>query len=126
MTTDAQGRFELTGLPEGEVTIVAANEQGVATMRAQSTLEKAVIPTLEWKLRPHRGVTSPDAKRAYAILEDVWETSRGSQWWRRNSVPGDLVEIDFNLALQLVRGGDAKKPIDERVLPQLIAKLIEV
>jgi hypothetical protein len=48
VTTDAQGRFELTGLPEGEVTIVAANEQGVATMRAQSTLEKAVIPTLEW------------------------------------------------------------------------------
>lgn len=125
VVTDAQGRFELTGLPEGEVTVIAANEQGAATMRAKSTLDAAANPDLDWKLRPHRVVTAPDVERAYTILEDVWETSRGSNWYRRDSVPSDLVAADFDLALDLARGGVDKKPIPENVLAQLITKLIE-
>lgn len=127
VVTDAQGNFELRGLPAGEVTVVAANEQGAATQRVQSLTvdSEPTAPPLQWKLRPYRQITAPDIERASAILEDVWETSRGSQWQARPSVPSELVATDFEAALTLARGGDDTGPIDPVVLAHLITTLLE-
>jgi hypothetical protein len=119
--SDAQGQFSLMHLPDGEVTVVA-----VGTAGAIATPVRAGSTNATLSLKPVRPVTAPDVEMARGLLEDVWETSRGSNWWRRTRLPSLIVQHDFDYAWQLAGGGDAKKPVDDNVVLALIERLCDV
>ena len=121
-TSDAEGRWSLEALPEGEITLVATAESGAA-----AKLSRAGDAELALALRPQQRISTPDRDTAYEILEEVWETSRGSDWRRRATLPAEYSADDLDLALKLaLSAGEDKDTGASLAVQTLITKLLEV
>ncbi len=120
--SDAQGRFTLGALPEGEITLVATGALGAV---AKAT--RAGEAGLTLKLRPQTRVEEPDRDTAYAILDEVWQTSRGSKWERRATLPAEYAADDLDQGLRLaLSAGDDKDKGASMGIYTLISRLLEI
>jgi len=101
---DAEGRWALAELPRGEseVIAVAGADVGVVTVGAPNG-------ALLLRLKAPQVLVERDVDAAQAILEDAWETSRGSKYVARETLPAILATSDPDAALALAGGAD-KKP----------------
>jgi protocatechuate 3,4-dioxygenase beta subunit len=107
-TSDDTGRFVLSQLPAGEVTLVATHASGAGAKAA-----RAGEANIAWVLRPQSRVTEAQRDAAFAILEDVWETSRGSKWRHRAKMPAEYLSEDPDAALKMaLQQAAAAKPED--------------
>lgn len=103
VSTDAQGRFTLTGLPAGQVAVVAVHRDGALSQRLKTNGDEA-----ELRLQPATLALPRDEERAREILDDAWQTSRGRQnYYNRQNLPAELAPFDPDGALELGRGGSA-------------------
>ena len=120
-TSDAEGRFALDALPEGEITLVATGAMGTAAKAA-----RAGGAELSLALRPQQRLVAPDRDTAYAILEDVWETSRGSKWRARATLAAEYGADDLDQALKLaLAAGEDRDTGASLGVQTLVARLIQ-
>ncbi len=107
LVADKEGRWKLGDLPAGETEIVAVN----GSLSAVSTTN-APNDNVSLKLRAPQVLVGRDVERAQAVLQDAWETSRGSKYSNRDWIPSALAVADPDAALAMARAGadKAQKP----------------
>ena len=116
--TDSDGRFTLTSVPEGELTLMAAHRAGVARLTYKAGTSPVVVT-----LSAPEDSAGPDRETLYGILEDAWKMSEGeshSLWWRVR-IPAMVARYDADRALELARAADGST-MDE-VVAEIITAL---
>ena len=119
VVTDSDGRFVLESLAEGEVRLVAAYGHDSGDWRGQ-----ADGPPVAINLTPVKPLPGEDVERGYAILEEIWKDSEGTNYYARGHVPTELAPYAPDLALRLARGPDGK--VSGETLAGIISVLAEV
>lgn len=101
-TTDANGNFTLTGLPHGNVNLVAVDRTGHGGLRA--TTEKR---PLELQLMP-TGTKAParDLERGFAVLEETFRESAATGYYARSNILSEIAAYDAPRALKLAAAPD--------------------
>jgi hypothetical protein len=102
---DSEGRFSFDEMPEGEVELVAVAPGGAAAASV-----RAPGADVSLSLKAPSVAKPKDVEGARAVLEEAWGTSRGSQYYRRDSLAGTLALHDPDEALLLARGADKEAP----------------
>lgn len=111
-TSDADGRFTLTGLPEGEVMVIADLKGSMGEARGASSRQP-----LKLTLTPLKVLPAHATQRAYEILDDLWATTEGDKYYR-NHIPATLAPFDPDMALKLATRQDGS--VDDSILSQVI------
>jgi hypothetical protein len=118
VSADAQGRFSLQSLPEGEVELLAFGNGGWA--QATTRAVDNVTQDIALKLSPSRALAERDGERAYVILADVLKQSEGAKYYGRSELAYTLAPFDLESAEKLRREtGDAGSLQLYRFLPTL-------
>lgn len=116
--TDAEGRFHLEDLPEGELGFVAGKGDGFAQVRSKLTLLPDLILQPQTKAQP-------DLAKARELVFELIETTRGDDFWLRNSQPYTLAPYDFEGAIAAYKALQGAKPLPPEILRAMFSKLIE-
>ena len=105
-TTDATGDFTLHGLPEGEITLMAADLMAVG--HAQGLTDDAPV-----KIRLTAVTAQPgqDLPRGYALLDTLLKESTGKNYYARGSLPFELAPYDLSLAIKLAKSNGMTEEI---------------
>lgn len=119
VTTDAEGRFRLEGLPPGEVTIVAVSGKLMGQTRAAAG-GLSVQVTISMPQQP----ASSDIAWGFAILEEALRKSGGTDYYARRHLAQELAPYDPDFALRLVGESGAGAPDDQVYL--IILTLLEL
>lgn len=103
--TGADGRFSLSSVPEGSVTVIAA------TGSSYSSIKAAGGAPVEIKMedKPKAG-----AEQVYSALQEIWEeASKDPQgnWWRTR-IPVLLMQTNPDLALKMMKKSDGSMDED--------------
>ena len=114
-TSDENGAWKFDNIALDESEIVAV---GAAGGSAQSV--GAEHDELTLKLRPFVAASPSDIAGASTVLEDAWQTSRGSQFYDREILPRTLAPYDPDVALAIARGGD------DRASDRAIVNIVQV
>ena len=103
--SDADGAWQFDKLAPGDNEIVAIGAAGGAVQSVAAGENQVQL-----KLRPFVAAPPRDIKGAREVLEEAWQTSRGANFYERESLPAALAPYDPDAALEIVRGADAKAP----------------
>ena len=101
-TTDEFGKFVLTSVPEGELTVMAAIDFDAGQARARTGGEP-----VEVVLKP---ATRADVDLGLAVLKEAWTNSKGGKYGRRDYIPLEVAPHDPDLALEFARRSDGTVP----------------
>ena len=101
--SDENGVWQFEAIAPGDVEIVAVGAAGAV---AQTVV--AGRDAIQLKLQPFKSAPPRDIDGAAAVLDEAWETSRGSKFYGRDSLPATLAPYDPDAALAMARGDDAK------------------
>lgn len=109
-SADAAGRWKVSDLPRGESEVIAVSG-------TQSSVVTTIAPNdaISLRLKSPPTLAARDVDGAQAVLEDAWETSRGSKYAARDALPSVLAVADADAALALA-GGAGQKPSGAAVL----------
>jgi hypothetical protein len=91
--TDADGRFLLADLPEGEIGFVAGANTGFAEVRSNSTVLDDLV------LQP-QAKSQRDVAKARELILQLIDDTRGSNYFIRGVLAGTFVPADYELALE--------------------------
>ncbi|HEX8833332.1 MAG TPA: carboxypeptidase regulatory-like domain-containing protein, partial [Abditibacteriaceae bacterium] len=101
ITTDTEGKFTLSGLPEGDLVLLAAAESGFVRTRvspARNTTNSVVLPDLV--LAPVKTPQS-DVARAVQILQRVKQDAMGTTFLSDGELHLTIAAYDPHAALEL-------------------------
>lgn len=113
--SDKDGAWSLSELPGGEAEVVAVGAGGAAVATTKAPSESVTL-----RLKAPQVLGERDVDRAQEILDDAWQTSRGSQYAMRSRIPAVLASADADAALALARGEDKK------VAGQVVLEIVRV
>lgn len=99
-TTDADGKWSLDSLPDGEISIAAIHKTGMAEQKTRSGA------ALTLTLQPYRAAPAPDSAKGLDLLERVFTESAGTQYYARGTIPGAMAKVDAARALKLLDKDD--------------------
>jgi len=115
---DSSGRFALDSLPEGKALLVAATKETFGEVVVEPGDEEVVIA-----LGPPPPLKSADIERGYAIVKELAEASAGTDYYGRESLPGEIAHLDPQLALELARAPDGS--VGDRAIEGILFTLSE-
>lgn len=116
---DYRGWFELAEMPQGVVTILAADSTGYTEAEVKTGGSRVEIAL---KARPQ--VPPNDIERGRDLLEHLWRQSEGAHYYARDSLPAELAGYDPEGALRIASQG-VEAPSDWALYTVMYA-LIEV
>lgn len=111
-TSDAGGKFVLTGLPEAPVMVIAGYKNLIGEAREVNSHQPLNLTLAPLKLPP-----SHDTQRAYEILDDLWATTEGDAY-HRSIIPATLAPFAPDLALKMAAKQDGS--VDDAILSRII------
>lgn len=115
--TDDQGAWSLDELPGGESEVIAVGARGALALTTGAPNE-----SLNLRLKTPAAPPARDVDGAAQLLEEAWETSRGSKYAARAGLPAPLAAADPDAALALASGG-GPEGASEAVLPIVLVML---
>ena len=114
--SDENGNWRFANVAPGDVELVAVGAAGSVVQTVVADRENVTL-----KLRPFAPAQGRDIDSASAILEDAWQTSRGRNYYQRDSLPATLAPFDPDAALALARDEDGQ--IDESIIVKIVTNL---
>ncbi len=119
---NAQGRFDLKDLPEGEISVGAMRgeaEYGYATVLAG--VENVTLQLETTQMRRPPAATPTDIELATQLIEEAWEFSADNAYYARSHLPAMLARVDVARAIEMAEGGSGEraKVILAYVAPEL-------
>jgi len=99
LAADKAGRWKLGELPAGEAEVVAVQANLSAVAMTSAPNESVTL-----KLKAPQVLAAREVERAQAVLDDAWQTSRGSKYQSRDSIPSALAVVDPDAALAMAQG----------------------
>ena len=113
--SDETGAWKIDDLAPGDTEIVAVGKAGAVVQNVIAEQDEVTL-----KLRPYVIAAPRDIEGAKAILEEAWQTARGSKFTDPDSLPATLAPYDPDVALAMARDRDVK---DEETIVAVVRAL---
>ena len=119
MPADSKGRFELTGLTPGSVTIAAAGAGLAGSSDAVAGAKSSIVT-----VAPTNPSPSADINRGYKILQNLMSASASSDYYAESAIPLTMAAYDPDMALRIL--AESGQPVSDMTLAGIITLRAEV